>query len=90
VTGFHVEQDLLLSGGDLEIALLQFELFLEIISSALGSTDLIFVLSFENGELADLFLNKGVSTFIESIFSSRRTRCFFISSYFLRTSVRLW
>lgn len=90
VTGLHVEEHLLLGGGDLQVALLLLQLLLQLVGSALGGADLVLVLSLEDGELADLFLGGAGLTFIELIFSSRRTRCFFISSYFLRTSVRLW
>lgn len=90
VAQLEVEQHLLLSDSLLQEFFLCVELFLEDGGPALGLGDLVLVLAAEDAQLLDFLLRGKAITFSRWIFSSRNTRSFFISSYFRRTSVRLW
>ena len=57
MASFHVEQNFLLSGCDVEEALLVFEFDFEVFGFGLGFVDFVFVLVLEYAEFADLFLN---------------------------------
>jgi hypothetical protein len=78
MASFHVEQNFLLSGCDVEEALLVFEFDFEVFGFGLGFVDFVFVLVLEYAEFADLFLTQTNVTFILSILSSRPTLCFLI------------
>lgn len=69
MASFHVEQNFLLSGCDIEQTLLVFEFDFEVFGFGLGFVDFVFVLVLEYAEFADLFLTQTNVTFILSILS---------------------